>query len=395
MTQKILFVDDSLQLLSAIRRRLRRELDLTVAEGGVEALQIMEEEGPFAVIVTDQNMPGMDGTTLLKEVYHRSPRTIRIMMTGQADKDTAIEAINTGHIYALLRKPCSPEDVLEAVRNGIDRYTAQNTERKLLEQTLAGSVKLLVDVIALQNSDIARMPAYARQWVKLLAHRFKSITAWELDLALMLSPLGKITLPHELQAKLLAAEAPLSAEEKATVDQCPRAARDLLSNIPRMERIAEAVYYQNAGFDGSGFPGDGKKGRALPELARLLFVLNKLIEACEAQDGPASLTKAFSDLTRNSSQLDPEIFDTCKQVLTDKRLVNNTESTFVTVKVEVRELMDGDLLESDIRTVHNSLVVPKGTVVTPPLIQKVIHVDNNAGLASPFLVMRQTVSSTA
>ena len=68
MTERVLFVDDDPQILNAFRRGLRKRLDLHTAEGGKAGLEALEKEGPFAVVVSDQQMPEMDGITLLREV---------------------------------------------------------------------------------------------------------------------------------------------------------------------------------------------------------------------------------------------------------------------------------------------------------------------------------------
>lgn len=395
MKHKVLFVDDSMKLLSAIKRRLRRDLDLTLAEGGHEALDILQKDGPFAVVVTDQNMPGMDGITLLKKVGRISPQTIRIMLTGQTDQETTLEAINDSHIFALLNKPCTPEDLLDVVQKGLDAFDDQSSERNLMEQTLAGTIKLLLDIVGLQSTSLTHVPSYARQWARRLADGLEDIKAWELELALMLAPLGRTTLPPDIQAKISAGQTDFDPSEQALIDQCPKAARDLLAHIPHLDAVAEALYYQNTGFDGVGFPGDGKKGRDLSDLSRLVFLLNRLIEACENQHGPASLMKAFSTLTRNSHQFDPDLFEQCKTILLDAEKTDSEDTVLTAIEVGVTDLMDGDLLNTDIRTVHDSLVVKRGIVVTPPLIQKIINVNNRNGIAMPFTVLRRTVASAA
>lgn len=111
----ILFVDDELPILVTLKRRLRGRYRIQTALDGEHALRVVEEKGPFAVVVTDMRMPGADGMTFLCELRKRAPSTARIMLTGDQDPRTAIDAVNRGHVFRFLQKPCSAEDVAEAI----------------------------------------------------------------------------------------------------------------------------------------------------------------------------------------------------------------------------------------------------------------------------------------
>src|SRR5271165_7207816 len=109
MAEKMLLVDDDSNILDGYRRSLSREFLMETALGGQQALKLVAENGPFAVVVSDMRMPEMDGIQLLSKIKAQSPDTIRIMLTGNADMDTAIDAINEGAIFRFLNKPCSKE----------------------------------------------------------------------------------------------------------------------------------------------------------------------------------------------------------------------------------------------------------------------------------------------
>ena len=107
MTDKILLVDDEPSILQSMQRQLRKRFKIVVAESGDEALAALKSKGPFAVIVSDMRMPGMDGVQLLSKVKDIFPDTVRIMLTGNADQETASEAVNAGQTFRFLTKPCS------------------------------------------------------------------------------------------------------------------------------------------------------------------------------------------------------------------------------------------------------------------------------------------------
>ena len=99
MSEKILFVDDEPNVLQSIQRQLRKRFDMVTAEGGEEALRILKEQGPFAVIVSDMRMPGMNGVELLAQAKDLHPDTVRLMLTGNADQETDRKStrLNSSH----------------------------------------------------------------------------------------------------------------------------------------------------------------------------------------------------------------------------------------------------------------------------------------------------------
>jgi len=134
ISQKILFVDDEALLLEGIKRQLRRQFDVSVANGGEIALGVLAEEGPFAVVVSDFNMPGMDGVVFLNNVYQRYPHTVLIMLTGRAELDVAINALHNAHISRFLNKPCPKEILQETLQDGLEQYRLRMSEQLLQAQ---------------------------------------------------------------------------------------------------------------------------------------------------------------------------------------------------------------------------------------------------------------------
>lgn len=134
ISQKVLFVDDEVLLLEGVKRQLRREFDITVAEGGEAALSILSNEGPFAVVVSDYNMPGMDGIAFLNAVYQRYPYTVLVMLTGRAELDVAVNALHNAHIARFLNKPCPKEILQETLTDGLEQYRLRMSEQLLQVQ---------------------------------------------------------------------------------------------------------------------------------------------------------------------------------------------------------------------------------------------------------------------
>src|SRR3954451_19706844 len=118
---RVLLVDDEPAVVAALTRHLRRRFDVVIATGGREALAVVDATAePFDVVVSDLRMPGMTGIDVLSQVRARSPRTARILLTGHADVDSAVEAVNRAGLFRFLIKPCPPEELVGVLEEAVD-----------------------------------------------------------------------------------------------------------------------------------------------------------------------------------------------------------------------------------------------------------------------------------
>jgi len=120
MNEKILFVDDDINVLRGYKRTYRRRFDIKTAVSGEEGLQkIRETDEPFAVIISDLAMPEMNGIDFLSAAGKISPDSVKIMVTGSADLSPAVEAVNRGIIYRFLTKPCDQKKLIITVEEAL------------------------------------------------------------------------------------------------------------------------------------------------------------------------------------------------------------------------------------------------------------------------------------
>ena len=384
MTDKVLFVDDDPQILSAFKRGLRKRFDLKTAEGGAAGLETLNEDGPFSVVVSDQQMPEMDGISFLRKVKQKSPMTVRMMLTGNADQKTAMDAVNEGHIFRFLTKPCEPDELATAVEAAQQHYRLISAERELLEKTLAGSVKVLVDVLSLNDPESFKETARLRRWGLKLAKAVGLEGTWALNMATMLHGIGRITLPAEISQKLRDGSE-LSKVEAEMLAQTPETARDLIKNIPRLEGVAEAVYYQAAGYDGSGFPGRGKKGDELPIEARILRILIDLAKA-SSRDEPGP--EIFDRLAKNGGAYDPEILKAAKTVLAPKAdEAAKARPEPEVLKLQLHQITTDHKLVEDVVTESDVLVLASGHRMSSAMIQKIRQYHKLRPIKQPLSVV--------
>lgn len=379
MTERIraLLVDDDERLLAAARRVLRKELDLETANGAEAALAKLRADKAFAVIVSDQNMPGMKGADFLAKAAKEHPSSVRIMLTGNNDQDTASSAVNAGQVFRFLNKPCGPETLLHAIREAGRHHSVLSAEKELLESTLSGSVKMLIDVLELAHPEAFARARRVRAWTGRLRSTFNWPRWWEIDLAAMLWPLGDLTLPADLIAKRDAGEA-LGGDEADVAAQAPRAAHDLIANIPRLAGVARIVLSSRS--DAEAAPG-AAGGDDQPEGSRLLRALIDLSFASQAVGG--DLPAAIDALRRAPHRYDPRVLEALDVLAEDG---GGGERV-------ARALDPGALLESDVlvRAIYDDggkLLLSAGSTLTTPMIQKIRLIRQLGRLTGPIHVSR-------
>ena len=137
----VLLVDDEESILSAMKRRLGRNWEVHCALSAREGIDKLTEH-PCALVVSDLHMPNMDGIEFFTELHRSHPDTIRIMLTGDQDRTSLIRAINQGHVYRFLNKPCPAESVELALQDGLEIYRLQQQQRLLESQKLAAARRM-------------------------------------------------------------------------------------------------------------------------------------------------------------------------------------------------------------------------------------------------------------
>jgi response regulator RpfG family c-di-GMP phosphodiesterase len=357
---RVLMVDDEPDLLAGMVRSLRSDrFELTTAGGGAEALDLLRNRGPFAAIVSDLRMPGMDGTELLRQARTVAPDTVRVLFTGAPDLERAIAAVNEGAIFRFVTKPCSRVMMAVTLKNCVEQYELITGQRVLLEQTLHGAIKALTDVLGLASPLAFGRATRLRRGVRIAASAAGITDGWQIEVAAMLSQIGCVILPYAVLEKMHEGGG-LSEEEELMVGRVPDVVEQILSNIPRMEGIREILRYQDKHFDGSGTPGDGVSGEAIPWGSRALKLALDL-EKLESEGTPVAL--AFDKMRQRAGWYDPLLLE-----LVAKARVGQ-EDTEVR-DMQASELKPGMILARDVRYQRGNLFAARGQEVTRGLVEK-------------------------
>lgn len=316
MTDKILLVDDDANLLMAMRRNLESRFSLDTANSGLEALDKLDEGGPYAVIVSDLRMPGMDGITLLDKVRQRAPDTIRMVLTGYADMDTVIEAVNEGYIFRFLAKPCSVQVIAKAIEDALTQYRLVMGRQELmaLRQLKDAFESVVMGFGRLVEARDPYTAGHQRRVAQLgyaLAREMglDASTREAVRIASLIHDVGKIYVP----AEFLNRPGRLSEVEFAVIRSHPQVGYDIMKPLDSHWPLSELVYQHHERLDGSGYP-RGLAGDDILMEARVISVAD-VVEAM-ASHRPyrpsRGLDGALDEIRKNAGTLyDRDVVEVC------------------------------------------------------------------------------------
>ncbi|HEY1764415.1 MAG TPA: HD domain-containing phosphohydrolase [Opitutaceae bacterium] len=390
MSEKILCVDDDSNVLAGFQRSLRKEFAIDTALGGVAALAAIGQKGPYAVVVADMQMPGMSGIQFLQEVERTAPDTVRLMLTGNADQKTAMDAVNHGHVYRFLTKPCPAADLGVVLKAALKQYRLITAERELLENTLNGAIAALTGILVMMDPVAFGIGEKLRDYMRRYARHAQLPEAWSLELAAMMSQIGYVAIPLKVLVKARGGST-LTPEEKDMLSRVPRTGADLLARIPRLDGVARIVLYQGRGFNGTGFPSDDVAGAAIPIGARILKVLGDLLDA---EVRTKSRAKALELLRGRPEAYDPEVLRSVEACF-ESETEGASGAIATPGVVELEAIGSGQVFAANVETKEGTLLAVAGTVISPVLIEKLRNFEQLVGLKRPLLVLKQVHPAAA
>jgi response regulator RpfG family c-di-GMP phosphodiesterase len=364
---RILCVDDDPHLSVLSTRVLGTEYEVVTAASAAEALEHVQAGPPFAVVVSDYRMPDTDGVTLLGVIRDMAPTTVRVLLTGSGDLGTAVDAVNRGHIFRFLSKPCAPDNLRAAVGAAAEQHLLLTAEQVLLTQTLHGSVKALTDVLALAQPVAYGRATRVRRHAAALAERLEVRDRWPIDVAAMLSQVGCAALPSATLERYYQGEH-LSDEERDVVTRLPDTAEQLIADIPRLDAVREILRYQDIRFDGrdetnAEVPGRPARGK-IPIGARLLKVALDF-DLLEMRGVP--INDIVQSLLSRTGWYDPAI-------LTALRNEHGSgEAGGTAQQIRLVDVRVGMVFAADVRSDNGMLLVARGQEVSGSLVERIRH----------------------
>ncbi len=307
MTTRVLFVDDDSRALDAYRRTLQSEFEVVTETHPDKALEVVKNDGPFSVVVSDLKMPVMDGIAFLSKVKDIAPDSVRILLTGYADFDNAVDAVNRGYIFRFLSKPCPP-DLLqktlwdasmqhELILAGHERHSLKRL-KKLMNGIVEGLSTLVESRDPYTGGHQRRVAKLAVDIAEHLG--FDSERMEALHIAGMLHDIGKVYVPSDFLNK----PGRLNDQEFSVIRLHPEVGADILKSVEYDWPISEFIRQHHERLDGSGYP-DGLKGEAIHLEARILAVAD-VVDAMSSRRpyrDSLGMEAAVTELKNNSGIL--------------------------------------------------------------------------------------------
>ncbi|ADH84997.1 HD domain-containing phosphohydrolase [Desulfurivibrio alkaliphilus] len=402
----VLFVDDEDNILRALRRLFQEEkFEVVTATSGEEALEIISRRDDCAVIVSDQRMPGLSGVETLARVRKQAPLILRLLLTGYADIEAAMDSINRGGVFRYITKPWQDEELLQTVRHAHQHHHLVKENLRLSELVKKQNEELkrwnseLENMVQEQTEELQRSYDELKAFNSRLRANFKSvITALaglmelrnkrmrshsqnvaeiaarvgsELKLAVaerenlvvaaLLHDIGKLGMPDVM---LLVDPFQMDEAEMEEYQKHPVRGQVALDRIEDLREAARIIRHHHEHYDGGGFP-DGLKQREIPQAARIIALIDFIDQETRRYQGSSGLSIAFKKAREGAgSRFDPRLIAPVEKVARRFYRRRLPKVEFVEMELQPKDLAAGMTLSRDFFSGTGILLLSKGTVLT-------------------------------
>lgn len=426
----VLTVDDEPSILSALRRLLRLNgittLQATSGREGLELLKAHEVD----LVISDMRMPEMDGARFLELVKEHDPRIMRVLLTGYADMESTIAAINRGAIHRYLAKPWDDQELLLAVRDAMDRRQLERENARLarltqeqnlqlrdansqlesrvaartselsqindmleasyrdLDDTLHASFRVLSNLIDLRHNESghsSRVAEMSREVAKQLGLSERETR--DIYLAALVHDIGKNGYPDTMLTKAVST---YNAKEMQRHQRHPLDGETALMSFQYLGGVARIVRQHHERIDGKGFP-DGLSGADICIGARIVAAASDLDQLQHGSmgdqrhdaQGACQLIFAGAD-----TRYDRRVVETLIKVWTQMEAVAKSD-----VQIDVRELQVGMVLARDLVSSTSAVLLAAGYVFDEKIVRQVTSYANRQGVQMTLWLRRDSMAT--
>ena len=383
--QTILVVDDTPDNVLLLVELLKGVFRVQVATHGAKALELARSEAPPDLILLDVMMPGMDGFEVCRALK-ADPLTREIpvlFVTSKGETRDEARGFMAG-AADYITKPFSAPLVLARVRTHLQQRRLLAAERDLLEQTLKGSLAVILEMISLANPEAPAWDQRLSELVEQTARAAGMAEPWIVGLAAVLSRIGALTVPDAILEKVKAKRI-LNTEERQAYNRVPEIGYRLLKGIPRLEEVAEMIYYSQKNYDGRGFPPDDRAGDAIPAGARILRVC---LDFMHTTSGQEDMGKRVLEMLGNHYAYDPDVVFALKKTIDAGFFSQPEPGGSPTCEVALEDLVEGQVLQEAIRTTDGQPLLGEGTQLGTGHLELLANYAMVGAVNGPFLVRR-------
>lgn len=425
----VLVVDDEPQILKALRRLLATvDCDVRTASNGSEAIEILDSE-VVAVLISDQRMPGLSGVALLNYTMKNHPNTVRIMLTGNGDWETAMEAINLGQVFRFVAKPWDHDQFVRIIEDAIgqnellhskkryEKYIRQqNAQLRELNDDLESRVRDRTQEVTQRNQEIRRLyeeldssfSSTIRAMLSIMeigdihivghcrstAERVRKFGRFlnldeerlrHLERAALLHWVGLINAPPAMFRKLID---DYDAEEMATWEFHPTLGQQAVARVPALDKAGQIIVNYIRRFDDPIFSADNSGlSEELSEACHMLNICSNFertrrleVEVEGLSRGAATECGLARLQAGKGTEFSPKLVDKfCSMMAIE------SGSFELERQLQLDELEEGMILSRPIETAQGVPVAPRDVVVTPELVDRLERFAESKGLGPVFV----------
>ncbi len=400
---KVLFVDDEKNIVRALTRLFMDEsFEVLTAVSGQEGLECLRGNDNVGLVVSDQRMPGMSGVEFLEQVREQAPEALRIVLTGYADVDAAMGAINRGGAFRYITKPWDDEQLLKDIREAVELYELKqenkrmaavireqkgklaqwnkslqtkvkeqtrdlfaknkelNSVNKLLKSSFDNTLRAFSNLMELRDQSSSRHAEMVAKLAEKIAER-TGIGEDEIEIvrvAALLHDIGKMGARNEFS--LVNKEDPGDAEKAEYLLHCVRG-QSAVDSIESLRDAGILIRYHHEHFDGSGFP-DGLKGDGIPLGARIIGIADYFDRMINITD--ATLEMVLAEVrSKLPVMFDPDLYHFLEEVVHNVYLLEQARVSMVEKEMLPLELKEGLVLASDVLSGTGIFLLGRGTIL--------------------------------
>jgi putative nucleotidyltransferase with HDIG domain len=419
-TKNLLFLDDEPNILNSLKRVFfDDDFDIVTFTTGKEAIEYLKDN-EVSLIISDQRMPGMTGTEMLSQAKEISPDTIRIILTGFADMDAAVDAINSGQIFQFVFKPWNDEEIRSLVVRALEHRNLKNENKNLvnelrdlnaqlgvkvkerttlivqknvelgklnrtLESSLVKTIRVFSNLIEISQPAISkhtrRVTSFATTLAKNIGWEEKQIK--DLEVAALLHDVGKLGIPDSLIGRNPNS---LNDVDRKTLNNHPLIGQNMFGAIDSFDKIGKIIRSHHEKWDGTGFP-DGLKGEEIPIEARLISLCNHYDHLKNDKDNRSIpfINKFFKN--NSGLEFDPSLSkqfqnEFIKKIEQSERSVEDRKA-----RVLPSELKPGMILAENLLTGKGIFLLPEGQLLKETHIRSIRDIQRVDSIPGTILVL--------
>lgn len=421
---RILCVDDEPNILSSLRRLLRGEgYEVLLAPGGEAGLTILESES-VDIVISDMRMPEMDGAQFLERVRTRWPDTIRLLLTGYADIQSILDAINRGEIYRYVTKPWNDNDILLIVRHALERKELEREKQRLealtrdqneqlkalnagleskvqertaelktalaslttandkLKNSFLTSIKIFSGMVEMRNGSLAGHSRRVADLARRIAVKMNLSTDEMQDVfvAGLLHNIGKVAFSDDLLAMPVST---MSSENLALYRKFPIRGEQLLMPLDDLREAAKIIRCQQERFDGEGYP-DHISGFNIPVGARILALSSDYFNLQAGTLAPRKLRPEEAQaliMQNGGKRYDSAVVNAFNELLNgvaaDKPGAKPAADSGAELQLTTAELKPGMFIARDLVTRDGFLLLSAGHILEERMIRQICDFESS------------------